>query len=258
MLKKRLIFTLLVDNENFVLSRNFNLQKVGNYDWFVKNYNLDYLKYSIDELIILNVSRENKKNSHFLKIVDKITKKFYCPLALGGGITGHDIAKNYFSAGADKIIINTLIFENPVLVKEFSGKYGRQSIVGSIDYVFKNKERSIFYNCGQKKINKRFLDILKRLSKIGIGELYLTCIDKDGTGQGLDLDVIKKIHNILNIPIILSGGAGTYFHLLEAFKIKAVDAVSTANIFNFMEKNLYFARDYCINNKVPLVRWDSY
>jgi cyclase len=257
MLKKRLIFTLLVDNDSFVLSRNFTLQKVGNYNWFVKNYNLDYLRYSIDELIILNVSRE-KKNTNFLKIVDKIAKKFYCPLALGGGINSQDTAKDYFLAGADKIVVNSLIFNKPTLVKEFSNKYGKQSIVGSIDYIYKNKERIIFSDCGQKRIVEKFSYILKRLTKIGIGELYLTCVDKDGTGQGLDLEVIKKIDNILDIPIILSGGAGTYNHLLEAFKIKAVNAVSTANIFNFMEKNLYAARDYCINNKVPLVRWNSY
>jgi cyclase len=258
MLKKRLIFTLLVDNENFVLSRNFALQKVGNYEWFIKNYNLVYLKYSIDELIILNVSRVKKKIIHFLKIVEKITKKFYCPIALGGGINSHDAAKDYFSAGADKIIVNSLIFEDPVLVKEFSEKYGKQSIVGSIDYCYNNKERIIFYNCGQKKVNQNFLHILKKLYKIGIGELYLTCIDKDGTGQGLDLNIIKTIKSVLSLPIILSGGAGTYNHLLEAFKINLVNAVSTANIFNFVEKNLYDAREYCISNNVPLVRWQRY
>jgi|LakMenEpi03Aug12_release.lakeMendotaPanAssembly.Ray.scaffolds.fasta_scaffold28275_3 cyclase len=258
MLKKRLIFTLLVDDQNFVLSRNFGLQKVGNYEWFVKNYNLDYLKHSIDELIILNVSREKKNYNSFLKIVDKISKKFYCPLALGGGINSHDIAKDYFSAGADKLIVNTLIFKKPKLVKEFSNKYGKQSIVGSIDYVYKNKKRIIFNDCGRKIIIKKFSEILKKLTQIGIGELYLTCIDKDGTGQGLDLVVTKKIYNSLNIPIILSGGAGTYDHLLDAFKIKSVNAVSTANIFNFMGKNLYNARHFCIVNKVPLVKWSAY
>jgi cyclase len=258
MLKKRLIFTLLVDNENFVLSRNFTLQKVGNYQWFIKNYNLAYLKYSIDELIILNVSREKKKNIHFLKIVEKITKNFYCPLALGGGVNSCNVAKDYFSAGADKIIVNSLIFENPALVKEFSKKYGKQSIVGSIDYSYKNKERIIFYNCGQKKVNQTFLHVLKKLYQIGIGELYLTCIDKDGTGQGLDLNIVKTINNVLNLPIILSGGAGTYDHLLEAFKINLVNAVSTANIFNFVEQNLYNARVHCISNKVPLVSWQRY
>jgi len=257
MLKKRLIFTLLLDNDNFVLSRNFTLQAVGDYNWFIKNYNLEYLKYSIDELIILNVSRE-KKNINFLKTVEKIIKKFYCPLALGGGVDCLDTAKNYFSLGADKIVINSLIFENSKVVKELSGIYGKQSIVGSIDYKYKNKQKVVFYKNGQYKVNKNFTDILKILTNIGIGEIYLTCMDKDGTGQGLDLDLIKKNNNFLNVPIILSGGAGTYSHLLEALKINTVSAVSTANIYNFMGKNLYEARNFCITNKINLVNWIKY
>jgi cyclase len=258
MLRKRLIFTLLIDNDNFVLSRNFTLQTVGNYNWFIKNYDLEYLKYSIDELIILNVSREKKKNINFLKIVEKITKKFYCPLALGGGVDGLNTANDYFISGADKIIVNSLIFENPKIIKELSGKYGKQSIVGSIDYKYQNYQRVVLYKNGQHKVNKKFSEILKTLIKIGIGEVYLTCIDKDGTGQGLDLDVVKKNNNILSIPIILSGGAGTCLHLLEAFKLNSVNAVSTANIYNFMGKNLYEARNFCINNKIKLVNWIQY
>ena len=112
MLKKRLIFTLLVDGEDFVLSRNFTLQKVGNIEWLLKNFNFLKISSFIDELIILNVRNKKKNFKKFCSIIQDVTREIFIPIAAGGGIENVDDVKNILRNGADKIVINTLLIEN--------------------------------------------------------------------------------------------------------------------------------------------------
>jgi len=132
MLKKRLIFTLLYQDENFYLSRNFKLQKVGNLQWLKKNYNFSLIAKSIDELIILNVSRNKNDIKKFTDTIKKVIENCFIPVSVGGKITHLDVAKKYIDAGADKLVVNSNLFDLS-LIDKIAKTYGEQSLIGSLD-----------------------------------------------------------------------------------------------------------------------------
>ena len=134
MLRKRLIFTLIFNNGSFVQSRNFRLQKVGDIGWLEKNYKFKNLASSLDELIILNASRESKGTLDFAEILSRLVEDVFIPICAGGGVRCMADAEVLFENGADKIILNTIIYENKDLVTNLIKKYGSQSIVASVDY----------------------------------------------------------------------------------------------------------------------------
>ena len=131
--KKRIIFTLLYDDGNFMLSRNFRLQKVGNLDWLKKNYNFSHISSYIDELIIFDVSRNERNIDKFCKALTVLTDGCFVPITAGGGIRKLDDAKYLLRSGADKVSINTLLFSDLSLVKDLVANFGKQCVVGSID-----------------------------------------------------------------------------------------------------------------------------
>ena len=254
MLKKRLIFVLLYQEENFYLSRNFQLQKVGNLDWLKKNYDFSLIAKSIDELIILDVSRKENDVKKFTQILKKIIENCFIPVSVGGKITHLDIAKKYIDAGADKLVINSNLFDIN-LINKIATTFGEQALIGSLDYK-KNKKNFIFFsNNGSEVINLSFNKILSTLKKLHIGEIIFNSIDKDGTGFGLDFELLKKIPKKFNKPIIYSGGSGNHIHILKGFKEKNLDAIATANLLNFVGNGLMFARNELLKEGIKLAKW---
>ena len=144
MLKKRLIFTLLHDSGNFMLSRNFRLQKVGDLNWLKRNYDFQKISFYIDELIILDVSRKDRSIEKFCEILKEISYGCFVPISSGGGIRSMNDAKKILRSGADKIILNTTLFEDFKLVKELSREFGQQCIVGSLDIKKKFEIRNLY------------------------------------------------------------------------------------------------------------------
>jgi len=255
MVKKRLIFTLLYRNGKFNLSRNFTLQGVGDFKWLMENYDFKNIMHYIDELVILNVDREIRTDDFVEKIKD-IVKGCFIPIACGGGIKTMKDAYSFLDAGADKVVINSLIHENPNEVKKIIDVFGSQFVVGSIDYKSVDGISFVYTNCGQKNTGLSLENVIKTYQDIGVGEIYLTAMQKDGTGQGYDLDIINNLTNI-QVPLIVSGGAGKPIHFKQVFDIDGVDAVSTANLFNFMSGGLIDARAYLLDNGVNLARWKT-
>ena len=231
MLKKRLIFILFFQDGFFHLSRNFNLQRVGNASWLVDKFKFNSIGDYIDELIILDVSRgrENKENISLLRdAVEQVMKGIFVPLSLGGGITSLSNAKDFFEMGADKIILNSSMQLNPGLVCELVNKYGAQAVVGSIDYKKDGDECFSYINNGQtKSIN--LYDAISNSERLGVGEIMINSIDRDGTGMGFEFSIIDKFPEV-DMPIIISGGAGKPVHFLDAFKKSNISAVGTGNL----------------------------
>lgn len=257
MLKKRLIFTLLVSDSNFQLSRNFGLQKVGNLNWLYDCYNLEAITKSVDELVILNVSRNPELEfSSFMEVVSKLAKNCFIPLSLGGGIRSLEDAYGYMAGGADKLIIGNALFRNETLVKELVAVFGGQSITAAVDFLRKDNERYIYISNGKELIQMNFIEGLKHINKLGVGEIILTSIEKDGTGQGYDLEAYEIASKILDIPIVASGGVGKFSHLSESLKLPYVSAANTANIFNFMVNGLIDARKTIEDSGVALAHWN--
>ena len=246
MLKKRIIFTLLYDSGNFMLSRNFTLQKVGNTEWLEKNYDFSKLSFYIDELIILDVSRKHKNKTEFFEILKSITKKSFVPVSAGGGIKSVQDAYSFLRSGADKVVINSAIFDQPVIVNEIAREFGKQSIILSLDIskdvLNELDSYDIWTKNGSVKQKKNLKNFLKKINDYNFGEMYLNSIDKDGTGFGYDLNILNSIPKDLNVPLILAGGAGNYKHFILALENKKIDAVATANLFNFINDGLKTAR----------------
>jgi cyclase len=257
MLRKRIIFSLIYSDGFFNQSRNFRLQRVGNEMWLENNYKFSKIANSLDELILIDASKSNKNIQKFSNTLSKIVENVFIPICAGGGIRGISDAALLFNSGADKIIINTIIYQNPDLVKELIKLYGSQSIVASIDYKKNGNINEVYINNGNLKIDYTLEEYLDYVNLFEVGEIYLNSIDKDGTGFGYDFDVIKQISKRINKPLIIVGGAGNENHLIEGLKLPDVSAVATANLFNFIGNGLPNARKKIIQSGENLADWNK-
>jgi imidazole glycerol-phosphate synthase subunit HisF len=256
MLRKRIIFTLIYSDGFFMQSRNFRLQKVGNLNWLENNYKFQKISFSIDELVVLNASRRDKSISEFSTMLNTLVNSVFIPIAAGGGIRHFDDASVLFKNGADKIVLNSVLFEKPKVVEELVKNYGTQSIVGSIDYKNVDGHYKVFISDGNKLINYSLIEYVKYIENLGVGEIYLNSIDKDGTGFGFDLDTIHNLGDKISIPLICAGGAGNEAHLKEGLMESSINAVATANLFNFIGDGLPTARRKIIENGFNIANWD--
>ena len=255
--KKRLIFTLLYNNGDFMLSRNFRLQRAGNIEWLKSNYDFKKIAFSIDELVILDVSRSGKNITQFCDHVKLIARECFIPIAAGGGITSRDHAKAIINSGADKLVINSALFNQPSFVSELVRLYGSQCIIASIDVKKQNDEFEIYVDNGTKKVEFAFLEGIEHVINLGIGEIYLNSMDKDGTGHGYMYGLLTQLNNKVKVPLIIAVGAGNWHHLIEGLQNDMVDAVATANLFNFMGQGFPNARKQILNSGMNLAKWDS-
>lgn len=256
MLKKRVIFTLLYANGNFMLSRNFRLQKVGDLRWLQKNYNFSQTAFSIDELVILDVSREQRDLAKFAQHVSRIAEECFVPIAVGGGVRDVEQARKLLLSGADKIVINTLIDTGPEIVKELATEFGRQCVVGAVDIKHSAEGFEVWTENGIKRQQILLSEWIYRITDLPIGEVYLNSMDRDGTGQGYMLEMLDQLPKAMPIPVILAGGAGKHQHLSAALLDNRVDAVATANLFNFVGDGLLKSRNAMIAAGFDLAQWD--
>lgn len=256
MVKNRLIFTLLQQRGTFVLSRNFRLQLVGNLDWLIRHYNFETIAFSIDELIVLNVERGEKDIEEFSRNLRELSKYCLMPIAAGGGIRTFNDARLIMNSGADKLVINTPLYTQKELVTELVEVFGNQCIVASIDYTKKNDDESVMIDNGSRHTGWSIKAAVANAQDLGAGEIYITSMDQDGTGQGLDIEVIQRIGQVSKVPIIASGGVGNYAQVAEGFQEGNVKAVSTANLFNFLGNGLVETRKYLIEKNLNMAVWD--
>lgn len=253
MLRRRIIFTLIYSNNNFCQSRNFRLQEVGDIGWLENNYNFFESSKFLDELILLNASRDEENFSEFLNIVKRLARNIFIPISVGGKIYNEDQIKCLFDNGSDKIVFNSNLFLNRNFVEKISSKYGESSIIGSID-IKKNNFNSldVYINNGQKLVKNSIQKLIEIDNSNLVGEFFINSIDNDGTGFGFDLELFKMLNLKLKKPIIFSGGAGSPNHFLEAFKNKSINSLATANLFNFIGDGLFEVRKTLIENKVNI------
>lgn len=256
MLKKRVIFTLLYENGYFSLSRNFRLQKIGDLDWLQKNYNFSKIAFSIDELIILDVSRKERNFNGFLDTIKQLTTGCFIPIAAGGGISSIQDAKELLRSGADKIVVNSALFNDYQLIRQLAIEFGQQCVVASVDVKSRNSIYQIWTNNGMTPVQDSLINWLDITYQGFIGELYLNSIERDGTGNGYDLDLLDYVsQKNISIPLIIAGGVGKSAHLAEGLSYSIVDAVATSNLLNFVGDGLYKARQELLNAKFDLPIW---
>lgn len=255
MLKKRLIFTLLAHQGTFQLSRNFSLQAVGTLDWLKKYYEFTAIARSVDELVLLNVTRGDARMQVFCDRVTQLSASSFMPIAAGGGIRSTDDAYRLLDAGADKLVINSALFTAPALVDELARTFGSQCVVASLDYRGAGAGAEVYIEQGRTAAGMDLATAIRHAESAGAGELYLTSIDRDGTGQGYDLDTLELASRLCRLPIIASGGVGDFEHLLRGLQLESVTGASTANIFNFMSDGLTRARAFIEAGGLQLAHW---
>ena len=256
MLRKRIIFSLIYHDGFFMQSRNFRLQKVGNLYWLEKNYHFQKIAFSLDEIIVINASRGKKNISSFAEMITSLVNNVFIPITAGGGIQSLEDAELLFNSGADKILVNSILYNDTELIKSLVLKYGSQSIVGSLDYKKIDEVNEVFIQDGSTRIQLTLEEYISHLENLDIGEIYLNSIDKDGTGFGYDFEEIHRLSKFISKPLIIAGGAGNESHLIEGLKMNSVSAVATANLFNFIGNGLPNARKKILNSGENIACWD--
>lgn len=229
MLAVRIIPCLDVKNGKVVKGINFvNLRDVANPVECAKVYDGQ----GADELCFLDISASEEGRKATLDVVTKVSEQVFIPLTVGGGIRTIEDIREYLLAGADKVSLNTAAVENPKIIAKSASAFGSQCIVLAVDAKRKGKSWEVFIYGGKEPTGLDVIDWIKEGVELGAGEILLTSIDADGTQQGFDLELIKKVSKAVSVPIIASGGAGKHKHFVDAVKAGA-DAVLAASVFHF-------------------------
>jgi imidazole glycerol-phosphate synthase subunit HisF len=235
MIKKRVISTLLWNGRELVKGVNFGSRRVvGSMMQAVRLCD----RRDVDELVILDIAATPERRGPLFEELKEFTACCFMPITIGGGVTAVDDIARLLRAGADKVLIGSAIFDQD-LIRKAAKRFGRQALVGAID-VMENRvivESSIEIN------DLTPIKLAQKLAKDGIGEILLTSIDREGTYQGFDLDLIRDVSGAVNVPVVAAGGAGTAAHLLEAFNAGA-DAVAVGSMFLFRGETPLSCRRY--------------
>lgn len=232
---KRIIPCLLLRNRGFVKTRGFK-DPVYLGDCFntVRLFN----EKEADELIILDITATPSGNTPNFDLLQELAGECFMPVAYGGGIRTLEDMHRLFKAGFEKVTINTEAVKNPYLIREASREFGSQSVVVSIDVRRKMFGRyEVFINGGQHGTGLDPVTAAKRATDMGAGEILLNSIDRDGTMEGYDLEIIRKVSDAISVPLVASGGAGALQHFHDAFHLGGAHAVAAGSFFVFMGKH---------------------
>ena len=214
-----------------------------------------YSKNGADEICFLDISASIEKRTTILNVVEKTAEKVFIPLTVGGGIVSVENIRDLLKAGADKVSINTASIINENLISEASQRFGSQCIVAAVDAKKEKDSWFVYSHGGSKKTGIDALHWMKRLQDLGAGEILLTSMDRDGTKTGFDLELLNRASDVLNIPIIASGGAGKLSHFLDGVNIGKANALLAASIFHFGEFSIREVKQYLLDKNIN-VRMD--
>ena len=250
MLKNRIIPCLDVNNGRVVKGINFiDLKDAGDPVEQAEYYD----KCGADEICFLDITATHENRNTIIDIVNRTAEKCFVPLTVGGGIKSIQNIRDLLLAGADKVSINSAAVNDTNFIREASKKFGNQCLVIAVDAkkVSENKWE-IFTHGGRKNTGINAIDFAVNAEKNGAGEILLTSMDKDGTKNGYDLDLLKRVTNKVNIPVIASGGAGNLEHLHEGLIKGGASAVLAASIFHYGEFTIQQAKKYLASKGVPV------
>ena len=250
MLKNRIIPCLDVNNGRVVKGINFvDLKDAGDPVEQAEYYD----KCGADEICFLDITATYENRNTIIDIVNRTAEKCFVPLTVGGGIKSIQNIRDLLLAGADKVSINSAAVNDIKFVKEASKKFGAQCMVVAVDAKkISDNKWEIFTHGGRKNTGIDAIDFAMQAERNGAGEILLTSMDKDGTKNGYDINLLKKITDILSIPVIASGGAGNLEHLHEGIIKGGANAVLAASIFHYGEFTIQQAKKYLASKGVPV------
>jgi|TARA_B110000037_G_scaffold219038_1_gene283328 imidazole glycerol-phosphate synthase subunit HisF len=246
---KRIIPCLDVNDGRVVKGINFvELKDAGDPVEIAKKYNEE----GADELTFLDITASSDNRGLLFDIVEKVAKQIFIPLTVGGGVRSCEDIRNLLNSGADKVGINTSAILNPELVGESTSRFGSQAIVVAIDAKKVGNHWEVFTHGGRKATGINAVSWAQKMAELGAGELLVTSMDRDGTKKGFDNVLMKLISDVVEVPIIASGGVGTLQHLVDGVNDGGADAVLAASIFHYGEFTIQEAKRYMMDNNVEV------
>ena len=253
-LTKRIIPCLDVDNGRVVKGVKFvDIKDAGDPVQVAKKYN----DQGADEITFLDITASSSNRKTILNVVENVASQVFIPLTVGGGIRSVKDIRSLLNSGADKITINTAAINNPSLISDASDAVGNQCIVVAIDAKRKidsggKLKWEIYTHGGRNSTGIDAISWAEEMQKRGAGELLVTSMDKDGTKQGFDLELMQAINNKVNIPIIASGGVGTLEDMYDGIERGGADAVLAASIFHFGTYTVKDVKNYLRNKGIEM------
>ena len=240
---KRIIPCLDIDKGRVVKGVNFlNIRDAGDPVEIAKRYDAE----GADEITMLDITASHETRETTYKTVESIASQVFIPLTVGGGVRELDDIKRLLRSGADKVSINTSAVENPDFVKRAADKFGSQCIVVAVDAKSSNTVENtwevVIYG-GRKRTGMDVLAWVDEVAEYGAGEILLTSMDKDGTKEGFDNQLVSSVSSRVPIPVIASGGVGNLDHLIDGVKVGGAEAVLAASIFHFSEYSIKEAKE---------------
>ena len=232
MLSKRIIACLDVRDGCVVKGVNFEgLRNAGDPAELAIRYNQE----GIDEVVILDVTATIEKRKALADTIRAVAQHIFLPLCVGGGIRDERHAEAAIEAGADKVSLNTAAVTNPELITTLARRYGSQAVIVAIDAKRNNDRFQIYVRSGQQSTERDAVEWAAEAADRGAGEILLTSIDRDGTKRGFDCPLTATVSEAVSIPVIASGGAGTFDHFVDVFTEGKADAALAASIFHYSE-----------------------
>lgn len=211
-----------------------------------------YAEQGADELVFLDISATNEGRKTFTELVTKIASRINIPFTVGGGISTTDDASRLLEAGADKISINSAAVRNPQLIDDLAKAFGSQFVVLAIDAKKIDNTWTVHTHGGKQATDKKLFSWAVEGQKRGAGEILFTSMDNDGTKNGFAIDALSKLNELLSIPVIASGGAGTKGHFMDAFILGKADAALAASVFHYGEIPLYDLKKYLKDRNIAI------
>jgi cyclase len=241
-LKIRIMPTLLFKDVGLVKGVSFDSwRRVGSAMQSVKVYNMR----EVDELVFLDITATRDGRSPDFQSVDELADECFMPMTVGGGVRTVEDVRQLLKVGADKVAVNTAAVETPQIVRQIAERFGSQCAVVSIDA----KRRSdgsyeVYTHSGTVPTGKAPVSLAREVESLGAGEILLTSIDRDGTMAGYDIELTRQVCQAVSIPVIASGGAGSYEDMAQVLREGKASAVAAASIFHFTQQTPLEAKQY--------------
>ena len=235
MLTKRIIACLDVRDGQVVKGVQFQqLRHAGDPGELARRYNVE----GIDEVVVLDITATLETRQALAKTIGAVAREIFLPLTVGGGIRSEEDAAAAIEAGADKVSLNTAALRTPELITTLARRYGSQAVLVAIDAKRQGDGFGVFVRSGTTDAARDAVEWARQAESRGAGEILLTSMDRDGTKAGFDCEMTAAISTSVNIPVIASGGAGTFDHFVDVFTRGCADAALAASIFHYAESSV--------------------
>jgi cyclase len=249
MLTKRIIACLDVRDGQVVKGVQFQeLRHAGDPGELARRYNVE----GIDEVVILDITATLEKRQALARTIDAVAKEIFLPLTVGGGIRSEDDAAAAIEAGADKVSLNTAALKSPALISTLARRYGSQAVIVAIDAKRRDDGYAVYVRSGTSDAARDAVEWAREAEARGAGEILLTSMDRDGTRSGFDCAMTAAVSDAVDIPVIASGGAGTFDHFTDVFSSGRADAALAASIFHYAESSVADLKRHLRTHGIPV------